>query len=54
MEWCGYLEKFILKYEEKYYGTLENKKGSDSVGVLEFVTDDDNANAAAINDKTSD
>lgn len=53
MEWCGYLEKFILKYEEKYYGTLENKKGSNPVGVLEVIVDEDNADAAAINNKPS-
>ena len=47
LEWCGYIEKFILKYEEKYCSTLVTNSPIEAKGVLEdFDSDEANENEA--------
>lgn len=41
LEWCGYLDKFVLKYEEMYCSTLVSNKATKNKGVLEVIGDED-------------
>ena len=41
LEWFGYLDKFVLKYEEMYCSTLVSNKATKNKGVLEVIGDED-------------